>query len=430
MNQALIILVLVGMYLLLFADSARGDGMELEGLGARAISMGGAFIGLADDSSAIYWNPAGLAWLKGSRVDFGVYSMSSYLVDRTSMSNVPLDEMHPSKGDSFVKIYPSEPDRFDDEHEIWPSVATIPNIIGYKNYGDYTIAGGLYANLGSYSDWDDEMEDPVTSADIIGSHYSMIMILNGNLSVGKKISDRLSFGLGVDLIYVSSKVDINKDYRNSLLPVSPDYEFRLESNADGFGFQAILGGLYKISPKLSIGAVFKTGSEFDLKGKTRIRQSFFPENGTIDLIEKSDHTHRFVYPMAWGVGLAYRPINRLTLTFDWEMKDWTKFRWPQADIDYRNEGLLLQDIHEDPDWRSANSYHFGAEYHYNERLALRGGFFFEESGIPSDGEGFSTVFAGYQKFTNIGLGYRWNVWNLDLEAGRMWGRTPEDTGHT
>ncbi len=64
------------------------------------------------------------------------------------------------------------------------------------------------------------------------------------------------------------------------------------------------------------------------------------------------------------------------------------------------------------------------EYHYNERLSLRCGTFFEESGIPSDGEGFSTVFARYQKFINAGFDYKWDRWNLDFEAGNMWGRTP------
>ena len=30
------------------------------GVGARAIGMGGAFVAVADDATAIYWNPAGI----------------------------------------------------------------------------------------------------------------------------------------------------------------------------------------------------------------------------------------------------------------------------------------------------------------------------------------------------------------------------------
>ncbi len=40
------------------------------GQGARALSMGGAFVAVADDPSAMYWNPAGIADLSGNRVVF------------------------------------------------------------------------------------------------------------------------------------------------------------------------------------------------------------------------------------------------------------------------------------------------------------------------------------------------------------------------
>jgi len=43
---------------------ARADPFHFQGipLGQRAIGLGGAFTGLADDPSAAYYNPAGLVW--------------------------------------------------------------------------------------------------------------------------------------------------------------------------------------------------------------------------------------------------------------------------------------------------------------------------------------------------------------------------------
>ncbi|MDO8722674.1 MAG: hypothetical protein Q7J31_10690, partial [Syntrophales bacterium] len=67
--------------------SAMASGLNLEGLGTRAITMGGAFTGLADDSSAIHWNPSGLAQLKGGGFAAGVYSMNITMWDRDSLSN-------------------------------------------------------------------------------------------------------------------------------------------------------------------------------------------------------------------------------------------------------------------------------------------------------------------------------------------------------
>ncbi|OGR93547.1 MAG: hypothetical protein A2992_05385 [Elusimicrobia bacterium RIFCSPLOWO2_01_FULL_59_12] len=46
--------------------SGEPDAFALNGVGARPAGMGGAFVGLADDIEAVYYNPAGLGNLKGS----------------------------------------------------------------------------------------------------------------------------------------------------------------------------------------------------------------------------------------------------------------------------------------------------------------------------------------------------------------------------
>src|SRR6187399_1330275 len=40
------------------------------GIGVRAEGMGGAFVAVADDASAVYWNPAGIA--TGATFDFQI----------------------------------------------------------------------------------------------------------------------------------------------------------------------------------------------------------------------------------------------------------------------------------------------------------------------------------------------------------------------
>lgn len=40
------------------------------GISARAVAMGEAFLGIADDASAIYYNPAGLTWVQGKQAMF------------------------------------------------------------------------------------------------------------------------------------------------------------------------------------------------------------------------------------------------------------------------------------------------------------------------------------------------------------------------
>jgi hypothetical protein len=67
--------------LLLFAGSASANFLDVE-TGARAMGMGGAFVAVADDITALHWNPAGLALFEGFQV-FGMRT-SVYSVDGLS----------------------------------------------------------------------------------------------------------------------------------------------------------------------------------------------------------------------------------------------------------------------------------------------------------------------------------------------------------
>lgn len=66
-----VIAVLLGLAaLLLIVPAAQANIMDIYGFGPRASAMGMAFTGLADDESAIYYNPAGLAQLDKSSISF------------------------------------------------------------------------------------------------------------------------------------------------------------------------------------------------------------------------------------------------------------------------------------------------------------------------------------------------------------------------
>ncbi len=63
---SLLLLTILSLSASLFAG-----GFALSGVGSRATSMAGAFRGLADDATAMYWNPAGLAFLEENQIDLG-----------------------------------------------------------------------------------------------------------------------------------------------------------------------------------------------------------------------------------------------------------------------------------------------------------------------------------------------------------------------
>lgn len=56
------------------------------GFGAKALGMGGAFVSVADDASAVYWNPAGLTMIDRSELLFMHSQRFGGMVDYTTIS--------------------------------------------------------------------------------------------------------------------------------------------------------------------------------------------------------------------------------------------------------------------------------------------------------------------------------------------------------
>src|SRR5262245_14680828 len=81
-------------------DQADQDQLDLQaqanvvqGSGARALGMGGAFLARADDATAASWNPAGLSYLRLPEVSF-VYSGGNLTSNETAASGDGLKKDH------------------------------------------------------------------------------------------------------------------------------------------------------------------------------------------------------------------------------------------------------------------------------------------------------------------------------------------------
>ncbi|MGZ5515083.1 MAG: outer membrane protein transport protein, partial [Candidatus Aminicenantales bacterium] len=70
MTKRIMIAAMTALFLL--PSFAPANGLNLNGLGSRAQGMGGAFVSVANDFSAVFWNPAGAAGF--SKEMFGFYA--------------------------------------------------------------------------------------------------------------------------------------------------------------------------------------------------------------------------------------------------------------------------------------------------------------------------------------------------------------------
>lgn len=120
--KKLITALLMGITLSVFAN-----GLSLNSIGTKAFGMGGAFVALADDPSAIHWNPAGMAGQKNAVMLFmtdvipmPVYKLDAYGIDAEGVSN----------------------------HYI------SPNFMAVYNYDKFAFGLGAYVPAGLGSEWD------------------------------------------------------------------------------------------------------------------------------------------------------------------------------------------------------------------------------------------------------------------------------------
>lgn len=98
-NQFVVVVVMVLVSSVGFAKEKGETGAAFLkiGAGARATALGEAYVGLADDVSACYWNPAGLTQLQEKQASF-MYLSPMGEVDDLSYSHLGLSVPHSDKG--------------------------------------------------------------------------------------------------------------------------------------------------------------------------------------------------------------------------------------------------------------------------------------------------------------------------------------------
>jgi len=389
--------------------NAHAGAYEWGGLGTRAQAMGGAFIGLADDWTAIYWNPAGLTQLKGSGFGFDFSSPHIQMNDGNSLANPPAAAVDIRfQRDPFVQYPPElEPTRFSKEKVRYDFY--IPaGAAGYWEAAGLNMALGYYVPSGYFIDWDDQV--PYGAGTVTGELFQELSVIALNFSIAKQINSALSIGAGLDVLLGDVEYEASKVAAGSGIS---DYSFAVDSDSDGTGYEGVFGALYHIDEKLSVGAVYRTGATIDLDGRATSSLSLIP------LAETSGFVQKFHHPATYGLGAAYRHETNLVFTADVQRTDWSSF---DIDVDYDTPGTLLFDQDFSAGWNDSNRYRVGAEWRPALRWALRAGYFFDESPLPSKAVSLSNIVGVDRHNMMLGAGYEFcDAWVLDLILHHAWG---------
>lgn len=365
---------------LLASSSATAGGFQIGEMATRASGMASAFTAVADDASAAWHNPAGVAFTEGGQMMLG---SDLIVVPGTSFTSNTSNSEHPAATSSSDKV------------------AGISH--AYFSYHDpgssFGYSFGLNAPFGLETDWPADAGNPFNGK----STFSRINMIAVNPSISYKISDHLAIAAGVDYFNLY-RVDLNNTAQ------------LLKADGDGWGGNAAI--LYR-GDALGFGVNYRSRVWADLSG-TAISQGAL---ATTFNAGSSSGTTSITLPDQVNVGLAYRPVKEWLLSLDIDWVNWKTY--DQTVIHYDSVSYLaaLNDFRAalggsavtqtviPNNWKATVAIRAGAEWAYAPNMHARVGYIFDPS--PINDVDFSPSVPGNDRHL-ISMGYSYAFSNASI----------------
>jgi long-subunit fatty acid transport protein len=358
--------------------------------GARSLALGGAFVGLADDATAAWANPAGLTILSKKEVSLEArgWNFTNFITDKGMAFGNPsgvgvdtvaglVDSSHKDTTGSLAYlsfVYPAK---------TW-SVAAYRHQL--SNFEAHLQSSGAFLRT------TDTRVDPQGEIDRLDAFTAQMQlhIVDYGASFAYRVGERLSFGAGVGLHHFN--IDAGTQ-RYVYLPVfpppidqrgqytgtgqrfgPPDYSVsnlnidEVETGSDNAAAFTV-GALYREpNGKWSVGGAVRKGPRFQYQSVAHAGQGA-PKIGVYnvgDLVDQEDV--QFNVPDVYAAGASVRPTDTLMLTFEYDRVLYSQLSEHNAEVYGIEEapfalnkeiGQLIREGLKFPD---VNQIRMGAEY--------------------------------------------------------------------
>jgi long-chain fatty acid transport protein len=272
----------------------------VQGSGARAFGMGGAFLARADDATAASWNPAGLSYLRLPEVS-AVFSDNWLNAAQTFPGGSLHDDHRSGKSpDFFAFAYPFK--------------------VG-------STAGAVQISFQRVVSFDENRTFSNTSGATFAVHST------GGFDVlafgsGLQVFRRLRVGATLNRWVNGYHQDVDKN--------NPRSESQQSTDFDLSAWNVNVGAIWTPSENLNLGAVVKTAFTGDVslrRSRTDLFSSASPSGvPTVLTITNSAASGGsrppalLVFPGAVGIGTSWRPLSPLTLSADYTQTFWSHGR--------------------------------------------------------------------------------------------------------
>jgi len=351
----------------LFPIMAYPGGYSIPEQGSKAAGMGGAFTGLANDPSAIYFNPAGISFQSGMNLMVG-----STFVSPTSQYQNPAYSNTIYKQKSLFFIIPQVFFTYEWEYGL-------------------TFGAGIYAPYGLGTEWEKGW---------VGDYYARKTDLQ-NIHFAGVVSYKVMENLSVAGSFAYSYASAVLEKKGDKIGLAGDVSLE----GSGSGFHVGLSALYKPIDNLSIGVNYKLGTELKMSGDIK-----FSGDRVKSVTDGNEGTGEVTLPIpaSLNVGVAYNVMSDLTITADYNWNQWSKY--DKLEIINTDKNITLSSSPRN--WKNTNTYRIGAEYRGVEDFAFRIGYLidsdpvdtkYSEPSLPDAGRTGYTFGAGYQIMEGLNI---------------------------
>lgn len=387
------------------ATMSFGAGFKIAEQGAKAMAMGNAFAAQADDPSALAYNPAGIAFLKGAQMQVGT---TTIVVPETTFTGA-------------TKI--SRPTTVSEKAN--QDIFIAPTVYATTSLESMPLSFGLGINsfhpLAKRWDTGSAFRDSIQSISI--------KPVNIQPTVAYRFDDlNLAVAGGVDVTY--AQISMQKAVYNAGLGGDLG-SLGVDGDAVGYGYNA--GVLWKPTPAVSFALAYRSKIKLGVDGDANYLglitptdlpspySAIFPARGTT---VKSAASADITLPDALTLGVAWKPIEELTLEFDAERTGWSSY--DKLDVKFANTtvpGVYANVLNNKPDpknWKDVWAYRFGAQYAVTPKMDLRAGYAFDKNPAPestlspelpdADRHNFSIGSGLHNEYGAIDLAYMWVHW--------------------
>lgn len=325
----------------LISEQSRTN-FAVQGAGARAMGLGGAFIAVADDATAVSFNPAGLAQLLQPEVSF---------VARGVQHNVGYQDFETTRQGRLLAA--SDAVMTSTRWDPLFASATAPLRLGGRNL---VLQLSIQRAFAQNEDSDRTMtEIPVTGDPATGGHLDQSINQSGqidlySLAVAYEVSQRILLGVAYNRWRGRWDLDSSSTFTSALAITQVAYR---QTNAlDGDNFNL---GLIWRWPTWSLGLVHRTGFHADYAFSTSLAT-----NLALGDRQYGPTTTGLHWPSSTGIGFAYRPAGQWLLTSDLTHTLWSTTRYMSSSP--RLNGQSFFDFDKGSRTPDATTAHLGVEY--------------------------------------------------------------------